>query len=981
MIFASGQGAGAVRTLDLPGGSFFGLYLVQNGTTRAFLARNPGNQLPRRPLTFFSFAEANPDRFDHLRRLSDNRFAFEDMTRGGDRDFDDLVAHFRFDRPASGPEGDPPVITAALSNDTARGGATNADRITSDPSVPGTVADASRVTRFRAGFDCTPASAFTDVLSDLGPGGRFAFNRARVNQINGAPLPNGAHVLHLQAADEHGNTSPVFDVSFTLDTTPPAISFDLAPASDTEPAGDQRTTFATVTLAGQTGPGVPLVLQPGGAATTSTASGGITFPGVGLAIGSNPFTVRGSDLAGNEGTAARTVTRLEVPTAPVACGFEDGLSGWDVAERDGSGAGRGSVAAQAGRAVLREGDSFNVTLSRRLTVPPAPSTLVFRFEDLAFDTTDPAFINDAFEAALVDAEGRSLVHTIGTGRDAFFNITEGVPAAAGTGTTVDGQNVTVDISGLIPGSTGTLIFRLVNNDSDTNTSVGVTCVQLQNGNVRQAAFTPAGPTKFFVVDDQADTMFRYGRSGSAAGLFTLDAGVANPRGIAANAAGDTLWVIDGATKQVTVYSGDGTRRGTWTPAGLQSPQDIATNGTDIWIVDTGLRQVLRYAGAASLTTGSAPAVATFALHADNTSPSGIVTDGSTLWVTDDGRDEVFVYSAAGTLLGRWQLDAGNQDASGITRNPSDGNDLWVVDRANARVYHYAGAMTRRDGIQSASSVFSLAGANRQPEGIADPPCEFVSLLGEQDYADGAIVSSNPVWLAAQANEPPPFNALQVAPTTIRWTHAAIPLAGPATLTVSLWDLDNDQPGPQVTSLTFNGVPQSVEVFETPPVASDVIRFYTLPVDEGLFSGGSLAVALTISGPPTGNEVGIDFSRLVVTQRPDIAPTHLAWNAGAGGVDFRYEISACDLLQDTSVGLYWTRGTTFLDRRGSRPVERPGWETCQEQRGQERRPGSCGRGRRRRHAGRRSGRHGRQATRLDQEPARRWPRPGKRRSHH
>jgi hypothetical protein len=69
-----------------------------------------------------------------------------------------------------------------------------------------------------------------------------------------------------------------------------------------------------------------------------------------------------------------------------------------------------------------------------------------------------------------------------------------------------------------------------------------------------------------------------------------------------------------------------------------------------------------------------------------------VTDGGLLWVTDDAADAVFVYDTAGTLLGRWRLDAGNADASGITKHPTGASDdLWVVDRQDRLVYHYAGA--------------------------------------------------------------------------------------------------------------------------------------------------------------------------------------------------------------------------------------------------------------------------------------------------
>ena len=44
---------------------------------------------------------------------------------------------------------------------------------------------------------------------------------------------------------------------------------------------------------------------------------------------------------------------------------------------------------------------------------------------------------------------------------------------------------------------------------------------------------------------------------------------------------------NGTTHQVAVQGPDGSRRGAWLALGLQDPQDIATDGTDIWIVDSG----------------------------------------------------------------------------------------------------------------------------------------------------------------------------------------------------------------------------------------------------------------------------------------------------------------------------------------------------------------------------------------------------------
>jgi uncharacterized repeat protein (TIGR01451 family) len=94
IVFKANTKVGTKANLTLPPGAFFGMYLIQNSTSAKFLRTNPENRLGRTPLMFFSFAAANPDGFDHVRR-SGTRYAFEDMTRGGDRDFNDLVVDIR----------------------------------------------------------------------------------------------------------------------------------------------------------------------------------------------------------------------------------------------------------------------------------------------------------------------------------------------------------------------------------------------------------------------------------------------------------------------------------------------------------------------------------------------------------------------------------------------------------------------------------------------------------------------------------------------------------------------------------------------------------------------------------------------------------------------------------------------------------------------------------------------------------------------
>ncbi len=123
--------------------------------------------------------------------------------------------------------------------------------------------------------------------------------------------------------------------------------------------------------------------------------------------------------------------------------------------------------------MLREGTNFSPTQAATFTINQ-PSVLSFAI-DPSFDTTDSDSINDAFEVALVDANDNSLVHTIAQGRDAFFNWTEGEPIALGAGTTYTAatKTISLNLTGITPGTAVTLIFRLVNDDGDITTSVRI----------------------------------------------------------------------------------------------------------------------------------------------------------------------------------------------------------------------------------------------------------------------------------------------------------------------------------------------------------------------------------------------------------------------------------------------------------------------------------------------------------------------------
>ena len=91
--------------------------------------------------------------------------------------------------------------------------------------------------------------------------------------------------------------------------------------------------------------------------------------------------------------------------------------------------------------------------------------------------------------------------------------------------------------------------------------------------------------------------------------------------------GTSIWVVDGTALKVFKYTLSGSLLGSWTidPANTH-PTGITidpTNVSNIWIVDSGTLKVYQYTAAASRTSGSQNAAATFALAPGDTNPQGI----------------------------------------------------------------------------------------------------------------------------------------------------------------------------------------------------------------------------------------------------------------------------------------------------------------------------------------------------------------------
>jgi hypothetical protein len=137
------------------------------------------------------------------------------------------------------------------------------------------------------------------------------------------------------------------------------------------------------------------------------------------------------------------------------------------------------------------------------------------------------------------------------------------------------------------------------------------------------------------VDSYADKVYKYTGapsrlSGSqrASSSFSLAGGKngdSNPQDIVTD--GTSFWVVDGSKLKVFKYTLSGSLLGSWAidlantqPSGITiNPNNVS----DIWIVDNGSDKVYQYIGAASRTSGSQNAAATFALNPYDTNPQGI----------------------------------------------------------------------------------------------------------------------------------------------------------------------------------------------------------------------------------------------------------------------------------------------------------------------------------------------------------------------
>lgn len=386
ILFSRGQGAGASRELTFLAGDRLAFFLAQHATALGVRSRNPDNVVGRGPIAFFSVDGAAPDGFDHVqsRALGDRttQFAWEDITGGGDLDFNDVVF-------TAGVAGERATLTPGQTGQTVAATFTRLQRdtvfsnelglfVVEDASgrvgglrpgeagyLTAALSSATRQRIFASGSDASsatltlPAGAFFGMYLVANGTAEAALASNPGNSAGGSPVvyfsfvaanPDGFDHLRWNSATdfawedlvgggdadfndlvarvEFGATDGQPPATTPPDTTAPARpDFDLDEASDTGDRGDGRTDLGVVTLVGRTDPNTQVRLVQTGAPATSDGSGRFSFGNVPLAVGANTFTVRAIDAAGNTSEATRIITlssgpfvRTALPAVPLTRG-------------------------------------------------------------------------------------------------------------------------------------------------------------------------------------------------------------------------------------------------------------------------------------------------------------------------------------------------------------------------------------------------------------------------------------------------------------------------------------------------------------------------------------------------------------------------------------------------------------------------------------------------------------------------------------
>jgi hypothetical protein len=262
---------------------------------------------------------------------------------------------------------------------------------------------------------------------------------------------------------------------------------------------------------------------------------------------------------------------------------------------------------------------------------------------------------------------------------------------------------------------------------------------------RGDASTAAGTTVWVV--DANKTVYVYDNHGVLQGSWS-PGGLsrnANLTGIATN--GTNIWLVDSSSAKVYKYTGAASRlSGSQNAAssfslasgknGDSNPQDIVTDGTSIWVVDGTALKVFKYTLSGSL-------LGSWSIDPANTHPTGITIDPanvSDIWIVDNGTDKVYQY------IGAASRTSGSQNAGAtFALNPYDTNPQGIADPPPAD--QLLRPAVAADALGEPSAVAMNAVPRMEPSAITGVPTlatnrDAVFALMNEVYLDGRPASDS-----------------------------------------------------------------------------------------------------------------------------------------------------------------------------------------------------------------------------------------------
>ena len=96
--------------------------------------------------------------------------------------------------------------------------------------------------------------------------------------------------------------------------------------------------------------------------------------------------------------------------------------------------------------------------------------------------------------------------------------------------------------------------------ADGTQFVGMDSISVKGSTSTRPSNIGSASPKFFVADPSADNVYRYTSAGGTTGFVPTDSLVKDVRGIVSDAAGDTLWQVDAASRAIVVQGPTGALR-------------------------------------------------------------------------------------------------------------------------------------------------------------------------------------------------------------------------------------------------------------------------------------------------------------------------------------------------------------------------------------------------------------------------------------